>query len=441
MNYLKICGFLWWSSCVLAACGKKTGFRTQSIVKQVASEVGSADQAKEKTDGSDSPSQGEERKDSLGVFETTVYPVLRDRCVGCHESEVRPFFAVASSQDAHDTIVDQGKVDFADTERSRLYLRLYEENHNCWSECGDDAEEMLTALNSWADVNSAEPEVIPNMTAMVAFKDGSDPSPRADPTTIVQIAADSADVTAPMVAMDDDPDGDVAEYLVVPTGNGGRILPEAVVGQAGYTFDVKVAGTYYLWLRVNAPNGNADSFHIDFNGSGFFRYNTGVTNGDWAWSRVNNNNAELSFDLPVGQHALLVGHREEETRFNTVALTMVAEDFEGSAAAPEEEKELRIDLSGLTGKNATLVFRAREFDAESKTILISDLQIETDTAILIKEVNPLINGKLNSQHSNYKQVDLNIAAPGGQLSSAPMVLIGEQGFALDQIAFSFGVVE
>ena len=176
-------------------------------------------------------------------------------------------------------------------------------------------------------------------------------------------------------------------------------------------------------------------------GGPFLRWNTEVTNGEWAWNRANNNNDELTFDLTVGTHTLVIKQREELAKFNTVAVTTQLADFQGGAIENKVYKVLRYDLKEISGKDATLIVNVSEFDAESKTILISDLRIETSETIRIKDVLPLVNLKANPQHSSYRIVDETIAAPGGPLSEASMVLVGDEGFSADNLSFTFGLVE
>lgn len=90
-------------------------------------------------------------------FNNTVYPILAAYCQGCHSSgsaiQQSPFIAeppddTGSIAVAYDAV--KQKIDLDEPDNSRLYVRLAEEFHNCWSDCQSDAAEMLTALNAFA---------------------------------------------------------------------------------------------------------------------------------------------------------------------------------------------------------------------------------------------------------------------------------------------------
>ncbi|MES2661770.1 MAG: LamG domain-containing protein [Pseudomonadota bacterium] len=86
-------------------------------------------------------------------FSTTVYPVLREYCAGCHAEGVTtpqsPYFASANIDTAYQAI--QSKIDLTTPENSRIVVRLSQEFHNCWSNCTANAQEMLDAVNDFVD--------------------------------------------------------------------------------------------------------------------------------------------------------------------------------------------------------------------------------------------------------------------------------------------------
>lgn len=99
------------------------------------------------------------------VFETTVYPVLRGsgpgtddpRCSQCHNRNANipatPYFADDDSDLAFDELVDNDKVNLNKAAASRIYIRLFQDSHNCWSACGPgvagDDDTVLAAINAW----------------------------------------------------------------------------------------------------------------------------------------------------------------------------------------------------------------------------------------------------------------------------------------------------
>jgi hypothetical protein len=88
---------------------------------------------------------------SKAKFETTVRPLLRANCIGCHESKVRPFHSSASVDVAFDEIMAFHLVDFANPKGSRLYTRLGVDKHYCWGgDCVASSNAMLEAITAWA---------------------------------------------------------------------------------------------------------------------------------------------------------------------------------------------------------------------------------------------------------------------------------------------------
>lgn len=84
-------------------------------------------------------------------FETTVYPLLRANCVNCHDAAGpgAPRIAHVDSSTAWSAVVDNQKVNFSDLAQSRLVRRLGSDLHFCWSDCQDDATQMLTEIQNW----------------------------------------------------------------------------------------------------------------------------------------------------------------------------------------------------------------------------------------------------------------------------------------------------
>jgi hypothetical protein len=92
-------------------------------------------------------------------FENTIWALVRDpargNCVRCHSptgvnAQQSPFFASADKNEAY--AAARPKVDLDNPANSRLYLRLKEESHNCWtSSCANDAAAMLAAIQAFVD--------------------------------------------------------------------------------------------------------------------------------------------------------------------------------------------------------------------------------------------------------------------------------------------------
>lgn len=76
-------------------------------------------------------------------------------CGRCHSENApqaqrqQPYFADSSLTDAFDALVANRKIDISNPPNSRMYLRLAQDSHNCWSNCASDAATMLAAIEGW----------------------------------------------------------------------------------------------------------------------------------------------------------------------------------------------------------------------------------------------------------------------------------------------------
>jgi hypothetical protein len=100
-----------------------------------------------------------------GLFASTVYPVLEQYCSRCHSSAAltpqSPFFAEADVDVAYAAV--RAKIDLDTPARSRLVVRLRDEFHNCWTDCGTAANVMQAAIQDFADgvpLTQVDPDLV-----------------------------------------------------------------------------------------------------------------------------------------------------------------------------------------------------------------------------------------------------------------------------------------
>ncbi|TQV82723.1 LamG domain-containing protein [Exilibacterium tricleocarpae] len=84
-----------------------------------------------------------------------IYGLLTTYCAACHTENggQQPFFASANRALAYEAA--KSKIDINAPEKSRFVVRLRNESHNCWSNCGSDATEMENAIVAFADTVTA----------------------------------------------------------------------------------------------------------------------------------------------------------------------------------------------------------------------------------------------------------------------------------------------
>ena len=108
--------------------------------------------------------------DNGALFGSTVHPLLKQRCAGCHQPAAltpqSPYFADNDVPAAYEAV--KPKINLDKPEDSRLVVRLRDEFHNCWSDCTSNANEMLAAINSFA--NNIQPtQVDPSLVVSKAL--------------------------------------------------------------------------------------------------------------------------------------------------------------------------------------------------------------------------------------------------------------------------------
>ena len=91
----------------------------------------------------------------MDIFAATLHPLLKDaanNCVTCHGVAQAPTFSVDDVATAYNEITTQQKVDLNNPELSRVYLRPFEDRHNCGgeTECDRIAADFLAAIQDWA---------------------------------------------------------------------------------------------------------------------------------------------------------------------------------------------------------------------------------------------------------------------------------------------------
>jgi hypothetical protein len=107
---------------------------------------------------------------SSGAFASSVYPLLNAYCSNCHSDTSavpqQPYFASSDVDLAYEAA--KTKMDLASPVNSRFVLRLANEFHNCWSNCGLNAAEVETAIASFAG-GIAATEVDPDLVTSKAL--------------------------------------------------------------------------------------------------------------------------------------------------------------------------------------------------------------------------------------------------------------------------------
>ena len=102
---------------------------------------------------------------SSTAFAATVYPLLTQYCSRCHSSAATipqsPFFAEADVDVAYAAV--RAKINLDTPADSRLVVRLRDEFHNCWTDCGQAAAIMQAAVTNFANqvpLTQVDPQLV-----------------------------------------------------------------------------------------------------------------------------------------------------------------------------------------------------------------------------------------------------------------------------------------
>ena len=121
-----------------------------------------------------------------------------------------------------------------------------------------------------------------------------------------------------------------------------------------FNFDVMEAGTYYGFLRLDAPNLGANSFWVRVDGGAWIKMwketdGTQLLTDSFAWRTLADDGQTVAFDLAAGSHVLTVAHREPNTRLDKIILSTSTDLPDGLGAAATNCSRSQPINSFLTG--------------------------------------------------------------------------------------------
>jgi hypothetical protein len=111
-------------------------------------------------------------------------------------------------------------------------------------------------------------------------------------------------------------------FIWVPNGQGSSWDPIKESGYAEYSFNVPADGNYVIWGRIEAKNGEDDSFFISVDDGSYALWDT-QRSKYWVWDRVSNRGGDdpVSFYLEAGEHTLVIKQREDGTKIDRILIT------------------------------------------------------------------------------------------------------------------------
>lgn len=398
---------------------------------------------------------------SVQAFSQTTHNLTKQRCVTCHGSFQQPLHAVSDATQAHDTLINQNKVDFNNIAQSRMVQKLRAGNHNCWSDCQANSVEMEDSIQDWKDErdrliaaaggsttgddggNGGNEPAYPNLTSESQVLAQELSNNMSDDGNVV-MKAESAMLGAPMISGAENG----VNYFWTPDNNNTLFQNnDNAAGSAFMNFAVSQSNQYKMYARVDAPSTSDNSFHVrvvqnNFPVTNFFEWHIDQTSGyEWRELSHTSNQADVAFFLAGNNtYTLEVKTREDGTKMSDVVLSGDP-NFDPNTYSTAVKTTLTYDLSGILNvQGVTFKVDFEEYDMYSYKF--SNPRIETSTVnVYVKNIKLIINGSYNPQHATYTLVD-GVATPlNGVLSSSALVALKDQGLDYDKVSFSFEILQ
>ena len=354
-----------------------------------------------------------ETEGSLQAFEDSVYQVTTARCATCHTTQ-NPTHAHADSQIAHDDVVDQFKVNFANIPSSRLVAKIRDENHGCWSgDCVADSQEMEDAVQYWADkVAEVEEENNNNNNGNTTGDNGNNGGTTGN--------------TGGTGYMEEVESVDVFKETVYP------ITRQRCVGCHN-----NLSPRHAHNDVVQAHNAVVDNGLVNFNNINASRLVQRLSvdahqcwNGNCAANAV-----EMAAAIQTWKDIMAAANN---TGGNTNTDPLTTNE---SGLSPGEAL-LTYDLSGMLNVNEQITFQIKVMIYDDYSYKFWDPEIITASSnVQVQNIQLLINGYYNPQHSAYTIVNSTVTPGNGSLASHALLALKDQGEAIDKISFKFGVLQ
>lgn len=373
------------------------------------------------------------------AFSTTIWPVTKNNCASCHGSIQQPLHASSDVNTAFSSAITNQKIDTGSPTRSRLYLKLKDERHNCWSDCDTNAAEMLSAIESYISAVSTSGDTSPEPQGLETSEKGPLSSLMGEVDQML-FSAEQFMLQAPFVLKQDG-----SEYYFENQNNNGQLLGtnNGNAGRAYYNFSAPNSGDYNIWALVRAPSGSDDSFFFKVDGSQYYEWHIDNTNG-FEWRKLTHSTRRDAVKVPIvatGNNQLEVRQREDGTALKLVYVTE-DDDFDPASGSFSSFAEVSYDISSLVGLGSgAVLFKVSMRSFDDYTYEVSNLRIQTQSRLRIKAPKIMVNGRHSSQHNTYNYVEMTIEPGETVLASYAMLVLKENGDDADRFAWQFDELE
>jgi hypothetical protein len=379
-------------------------------------------------------------EESLSAFQNTVYPISRSHCIACHTT-TSPTHAAADPAEALLAIQNGNKIDWVTPSNSRMVLKLRNDNHNCWSNCSANADEMQAAIEQMKSMTGlgTVPGTGTSTGGSAGFITTSesrsiqaelDDVANPQKSNTVRLDLDSAMLTPPMAKTADVVNG---TYLSVNQNKNTTLaVNDPTAGVAYFNFNIRVQAAYKVWMYVNAPSTNDNGFYVGFDNTTPTTFDPTVNGTDFGWMLVPN----LNQTLTVGTHKLAVREKKDGTKVGAIIVT-ADPTFNGVNVGSFVGVTISYDLAPVVNAaNVKLMIDVADYDAYSYKLLNPRIVTSTKN-IMVKNMRILLNKSYNPQNSAYTTVDKTITPADASVSMFTTIINKDKGITVDKISFAF----
>lgn len=373
---------------------------------------------------------------AISAFSKTIWKVTNKRCASCHAAIQQPLHASNNIQTAYQATINGQKINISSADKSRLYLKLKDSRHNCWSNCDDNAQEMLEAIEDY--IALANPSDDTGTTSNMTEEIGPFSS-LSSVNDFSLFLADAFMLQTPFVIKTDNG----MNYFTTSANTGINYSnADSRAGRAFLTFNISNSGTYNLWAYVKGASGGDDSFHVKVNNSKYYEWHFGQTSG-YEWKKLTDTTAMNAVTLSLSnsiEHVLEVRQREDGAELAKVILT---DDLEFTPAGTIQTSfALEYDISSLVNANAgSVIFKADIKEFDQFTYQITNLRVKSTLAVRIVAPKIFVNGTHSDQHNTFDYLDVTVPAGESSLAEYSMLVLKEDGNDSDLFSWSFDLVE
>lgn len=361
------------------------------------------------------------------AFGQTVFPLIQENCAGCHSSTA-PAFGGKSAEEALTILEDAGKINKKRPEASRIYQRLEEDQHNCWSDCEKDSKKLLKLLKEYLALSGydSDADIDPMQSEGVEISKSE-----------YRIITAGAEVASPLAVVSVADANATGEWLVGPIQESFSI--EAFVGKQmdvvlpaaapfGLTFTIETtAPDQVLYAKVKGSPADDTTISVDVDASGFTDL---ILPQGTLYSYVPITAAPVS----VGSHTvdikLLLGEFTVDT---IVASSLLPEQL-----ASDLQQVMAWDLGGpCDGKDVKLEMSFLHQGIGS--IGFFNPRVTASSAITVESLLPVVNDLADESYATFLKAEIRAVAgtPTAGISGT-LIVLADEGLDKDKFSWKVG---